>query len=66
MLPAALLELLKYVNTEALAILANLAQHVKQSENSTEELLRLLRILDKELKPRFRIGASKKEEKGNG
>lgn len=52
---------MKHVNPESIAILANLAQHLKQNQNPGAELLRLLRLIDKELKPKLRIEAKKKE-----
>jgi hypothetical protein len=50
-------ELLKHVSPESLAILANLGQHLKQAEDPKDELLRLLRVLDKHLDPSYRLEA---------
>ena len=54
-------EIAGYVTPTALAILANLGQHVKAHENPKEELERLLRSIDNELKPKYRLSTTKKE-----
>ena len=59
------MELAAKVDKDSLANLANLAQHVLQSDNPTKELNRLLNKLDPELKPMFRISrASDSVKKG--